>query len=321
MSGIAAKFIISAVVIVVSTVAGYGCRRLNWIGERASELIMTYVAVFGYSSVGFLTVWGTRLQGSDVILPIWAALHMVIMLFLGLGAAGWLTQDRAEKGLFALVAGTGNNGFTGGAFILYLLYGEEAMGLANIYIMLFMVVAVLVMYPLARHYAAENPKDSLSRLIIRSLFDWRSIGLPLVVVGIFLSANHVPRPEWIAQWHMVDILVYTITPLAFFGIGLRLHFSKVLPLMRMIVGLALMRFGVGALVGIGLAWLTGLTPWTLQGLRWNVYVVEAFVPTAITAVAIAHMFNLRPDEASALFVVNTGMYLVLVLPVVFWIYG
>jgi predicted permease len=52
-----------------------------------------------------------------------------------------------------------------------------------------------------------------------------------------------------------------------------------------------------------------------------VYVVQAFVPTAITSVAVANMFNLRPDEASALFVANTAMYLVLVLPVVFWLFG
>jgi predicted permease len=282
---------------------------------------MSFVAVFGYTSVGLLTVWGTRLQGSDVALPVWAALHMVLMIVIGLATAGWFARDRAERGLFAIVAGTGNNGFTGGAFVLYLLYGEEAMGLANIYIMLFLVVAVAVMYPLARHFADETPRSSLTRLILRSLFDWRSIGLPVVLGAMLLSAYGVARPGWIARARVVDILVYTITPLAFFGIGLRLHFSKVPHLLRLVAGLALMRFLVALGVGLAVAWLAQFTLWPITGLRWKVYVIESFVPTAITAVAIAHMFRLRPDEASVLFVVNTAMYLVLVLPVVFWVFG
>jgi predicted permease len=89
----------------------------------------------------------------------------------------------------------------------------------------------------------------------------------------------------------------------------------------MLIGLAVVRFGVAAAVGVALSWLTWLTPWPLHGLRWNVNVVESFVPTAVTMVAVANMFSLRPREASALFVVNTVMYLVLVLPVVFWIFG
>jgi hypothetical protein len=43
-------------------------------------------------------------------------------------------------------------------------------------------------------------------------------------------------------------------------------------------------------------------------------VVEAFVPTAVTMVAVANMFRLRPQEASIFFVVNTLMYLAFVLP-------
>jgi predicted permease len=321
MSPIAIKFIISATVIVVSTVAGYLCRRWNWVEARASERIMTFVAVAGYSSVGFLAVWGTTLHGSDAILPLWAALHAVLLTFLSLAVAGWFAEDRAEKGLFALTAGIGNNGFTGGAFVLYLLFGEEALGLANIYVMLFMGVAVLLMYPIAKHYASEVNPEPLSKLILRSLLDWRSIGLPMVLSAIVLSACKVTRPGWITNWHIVDILVYSITPLAFFGIGLRLRFSRIKPLMRMIVGLALMRFVVAALLGVALAYATWLLPWSLRDLRWNVYVIEAFVPTAITSVAVANMFNLRPDEASTLFVVNTAMYLILVLPVVFWLFG
>jgi hypothetical protein len=321
MSTLVLKFMVLSAAVLLATSAGYACRRLQRLSERVGERIMTLVAVAGYPAVGFLSVWGTVLHASDVVLPVMAAAHSVLMLFVSLAMAGWFTRDRREKALFALAGGVGNNGFTMGAFVLYLLHGEPGMGLANIYILLFMPVVVLVMYPLARHYAEEAPRTRLAALLWHSLFDWRSVGLPATAAAIALSALGVPRPEWVARWHAVDLLVYGVTPLAFFGIGLRLHFSRVLPLWRMLLGLALVRFGVCALAGVALAGLTWLTPWPIRDLRWEVYVIQAFVPTSVTMVAVANMFNLHPREASVLFVVNTAMYLVLVLPAVLWWFG
>ena len=232
-----------------------------------------------------------------------------------------MTPDARERSLFALAGGVGNNGFTMGAFVLYLLYGEPGMALANVYILLFMPVVVLVMYPLARRHSGARPQESLARLVLRNLLDWRSIGLPAVVAAMALSALEVPRPAWIASWRVVDILVYVFTPLAFFGIGLRLHLSRVLPLWRMIGGLALVRFPLAALAAVALAAATRWTPWPIEELRWNVYVIEGFVPSSVTMVAVANMFDLHPREASVLFVANTAMYLVLVLPVILRIFG
>jgi hypothetical protein len=208
-----------------------------------------------------------------------------------------------------------------GAFVLYLLYGEPALGLANIYFAFFVPMVIVVMYPLARHYATESPGRSLTSLIVSSLLDWRSLGLPLSLVAVVLSVGRIPRPTQVLTWHLVDALVYVITPLAFFGIGLRLQLSKVLPLTRALTWLACVRFLLGAAVALGLAWLTRFTPWPFHDLRWKVYVIEGFVPSAVTMVAVANMFGLRPREASVLFVGNTLMYLVLVLPIVFWIFG
>jgi predicted permease len=321
MSPVVLKFMLSSVVIVVAMLGGYWCRRTQRVSERVGERIMTLVGVFGYASVAFLSVWGTRWQTGDFLLPVLAALHVVGMVFLSLALSGLVTRDRPQKALFAIAGGTGNNGFTMGAFVLYLLHGEPGMGLSNLYILLFMPVAVLVMFPLARHYASEQPAGSAWALIRRSLLGWRSIGLPIALAGIVLSVLGVPRPAQVVSWHLLDLLVYTITPLAFFGIGLRLHLSKLRPLGRMLAGLAAVRFGLGLLVGLALAWLTRVTPWPVTGLRWDVFVVQSFVPTSVTMVAIANMFNLRPNEASVLFVVNTVMYLVLVLPLVWLMFG
>lgn len=316
MSPIILKFILSSAVIVAAMGSGYACGRLGWVRERVGESLMTFVGVFGYASVAFLSVWGTQLHAGDFLLPVLGAVHVVLMVFLALPLAGLVTKDKPEQALFAIAGGTGNNGFTMGAFVLYLLYGEPGMGLSNVYTLLFMPVLVLVLFPLARHYSSDKPAGSIGLLIRHSLFDWRSIGLPLALAAIALSVMGISRPSQVESWHLLDLLVYTITPLAFFGIGLRLHLSKIRPMARMLAGLTIVRFGLGLLTGLGLAWLTHFTPWPFTGLRWNVFLVQSFVPTAVTMVAVANMFHLRPNEASVLFVVNTVTYLLCILPLV-----
>jgi len=303
---------------VLATAAGYLVRRLRYLPQRAGEIIMTVVAVFGFPAVSFLSVWGTRLEPGDILLPAMAVAHVLVMLPLSLVVSRWASKDRSERGLFILAGVLGNNGFTMGAFVLYLLYGEQGMGLGNLYLLFFIPLVVVLIYPMARHYSTASPSLPMGRLMWRSVLDWRSIGLPATASAMVLSLLGVPRPWAVAQWHVVDILIYVITPLAFFSIGLRLHFSRVLPLWRMLAALAVVRFFLGAAAGVGLAWLM---PWPAGDLRWNVFVIEAFVPTAVIGVAVAGMFDLRPREASGLFVCNTLTYLVAVLPLVLWIFG
>jgi predicted permease len=321
MTDTAIRLTAAAGTVVASTVAGYACQRLKWAGDRTARVIMTFVGVLAYPMVGGLSIWGTTLQPTDIGLPLLASAHIVAMTFLALALARFVTHDRAETGLFAIAGGTGNNGFTMGAFVLYLLYGEPGMGLSNVYILLFTPTMVLLLFPLAQHYSDARPTTSMRKLIVKSLFDWRSAGLPVVLLGIVLSAMGVPRPPQFVAWHVLDVLVFTITPMAFFAIGLLLHLSRVRTVWRMLAGLAGVRFALGAAVGLILAWIASWTPLALHDLRCKVYVVQAFVPTSVTMVALANMFHLRPREASALFVVNTGMYLLLVVPVVLWLFG
>ena len=61
-----------------------------------------------------------------------------------------------------------------------------------------------------------------------------------------------------------------------------------------------------------LALLLGLRAWELPG---AVAVIQGFMPAAVNSVLIASLFGLNARMASALFVVNTAIFLVLVLPI------
>jgi predicted permease len=314
------KFILAAAIIVLGTGAGYFARRRRLLDEKVGEWIMVFVSVAGYPLVGFLSIWPMPLAMSDAWLPLLATMHVVIMTALGIAVGRALGKNRGETGIFAIASGLGNNLFTMGGLVVYLLYGLAGLGLVSIYSLAWTPIVILVIYPVARHYASGQPRQRLWRLMLQNLLDWRSIGLPITVAAMLLAAWRVPMPAQIGRWHMIDILVYTITPMAYFSIGLRLHASQFVPLRRLIIGLAGMRFIVALLVGVGLAQLTHLTPWPLEGMAWKVYVIEAFVPTAVTMAAVANMFGLKPREASVLFVANTIAYVAVVLPLVMWLF-
>ena len=298
--------------------AGYVSRRRG-VSEKLAEKLMWLVVVFGYPSVGLFAVWGTNLAGA-VWLPVLAAFYIVILTGVGLAFSRLLTRDRPLEGLFAIACGMGNTGFTMGAFLCYLLFGFDAIGLAAVYDLSWWLMLVCLMYPLARHYAAEKPPEGgLGLLIWRNVMDIRSLGLLATIAGLGLNLLHLPFPMAVRDQHVMDVLMFITSTLAFFSIGLRLHASHVRPIMRLIVGLGAMRFLVAPLVALGLWALTLLTPWPLTGIPRGVFHVESCIPTAVTMVAIANLFHLRPREASALFVVNTLSYLA-ILPALIWFF-
>lgn len=321
MSPVVPKFVVTLGLILGSTLAGYLARKSGRVPEPLARRLMTFVVVLGYTPVSFLSIWSLRLHAADLWLPVLATAHVVLMTLLCLPIGPLLARDRQELGLFRATAGFGNNGFTMGGFVIFLLYGVEGLGRVSIFGLAWTPTCVLIMYPIARHYSGQTAGMGLGRLMLRNVLDWRSIGLPVSIVAIFISLSDVPRPAFVARYRVMDCLVYSVTALVYFSIGLRLRGSYIAPLKKMIVGLAAARFALGPVVGLGLVYLTTLTAWPLVGVGRNVILIQSFVPVAVTTVAVANMFNLRPRESSVLFVTNTVLYLVAVLPLVLWIFG
>ena len=307
--------------IVAPLAAGYLARRFGWAPERLAQRMMTAVMVIGYPAGGFFSIWGMELHAADAWLPALGALHVALMAAVGLAIGRCVTSDRGEVGLIGIGSALGNTGFTLGGLVLYLLYGKEGLALMSIYCLMWMPLTVVLTYPIARHYASDRPNRSLGRLILRSIFDWRSIGLPVSLAAIWLSARGIQPPKAVATLRLVDIIIFVVTIAAFFSIGLRTHLDKVGELKKLIATVTAARFGLGLLVGWALALATLLTPWALTGISRNVFIIESFVPTAVTTVGVANMFDLKPREASVVFVANTLIYLVAVLPFVLWAYG
>lgn len=315
------KLVASALLIVVSLAAGYTAQKLRWLGESTARVVMTLVMIFGYSSVQFLAVWNAELSAELIWLPILGGANIVLMSLVGLSCARLATGDRAQMGVFSVASGAPNTGVTMGGLVLLALYGQRGLELMSIYCIMWMPLIVGVMYPIARHFSPTHRGGSLGRLMLRSVFDWRSIGLPMAVIGLTLNLSAVARPPVINHLYIMEALAAATTAAAYFAIGLHVQVRSVARMWRIILSLAVTRFILSGLVAAGLAWAVTMAG---GGLSWelrNVLVIEAMMPAAVATAAIANMFELRPAAASTLFVVNTLMFIVLVMPVLFWLFG
>ena len=193
------QLMISAGVIVGSMTAGYAARKLDWLGQRASKATMTVVMVAGYSSVVLLAIWNMPLRAEHAWLPVLGALNTGAVALLAMALAPLFARDRVERGLLSIHAGVANTGATMGGLVLLGLFGKEGLELGSFYFLMWMPFVVFVLYPIARHYSPTHAGGSLGRLMVRSVFNWRSMGLLMGLAGLTLSLCRVPRPAAIGR--------------------------------------------------------------------------------------------------------------------------
>jgi len=309
--------------IVISLLAGYGCRKLSMLGERTSRGLMTFIAVFGYALIQLFALWGLPLTRDLVFLPILGGANVLIMFAIGMILARKISTDAEERGIFAISSGLTNTGVTMGGLVLLAFYGEQALGWMSVYCIISMPIVIGIVYPLCRHYspAFKESGQKLGKLMLSSVFDWRSIGFGTAITGLVLNftLGHESRPAFVETYHIIDWIVYGTIVMAFFAIGLRTSLRHGKHIVRLIMMTALVRFILAGLVAIGLILIT-LAFFELSQFIINVILIESIMPVAVTMVAAANMFRLNTKVASTLFVVNTLMFLAFVLPVVYIIF-
>jgi len=312
---------VSIGLIVVGAVAGYLASNRGLVRESAAKPIMTVVTVVGYPLVGLMAIWGAPLQWSDGWLPLLGGVQATLMALIALAIGRKWFPDREERGLVGFSSGIGNHGVTMAGFAVYLLFGTDGLGISTVYAIYTFFALVLLSYTIAQRHSATERPCSLLRLMIGNLLHWRAMGLYTCTAAIVLTGLCVPAPPQFYTWHLLDICIYPLIIMSYFAIGLRLHLSHILEFKRAILCVIAVRHGVGLLLGMTLVALIGLTPWPLQDLSLKVVLLQSSVPTGVMGVAVANMFHIKPNEAAAIFVVSSVAYLIIGLPLLFWIFG
>lgn len=314
------KFIAIVLSITLAAAAGYFCRRRQWVSEGIAGPLMFHTVVFGWTPVSIVVLWSLELQWSLVALPIIGMLLPLAMAPVGFALLKLHRLDRASAGTFVVTCGLSNIGMTMGGFICYCLFGLPGLSYVQLYTMSWSLPFICCYYPIGRWFDQPGEVIDLA-FIFRTIFDRRSLPMVGAIVGLILNLYHVTMPPFIFRYHFIDLLLIPSVLLSFFAVGLQVHFADLSHRRPVHLSLSLAKFIIAPTISLGLLTLAGLLGANLPQLAWKVVVIEGFMPAAVFSVIISNLFHLNSRLASLMFLVNTILFLIFVLPILMVVFG
>lgn len=288
-------------VIVICLAAGLILQRLRHLPDNAAQVLNQYVICVALPALVLAELPKLRID-ANVIIPLgssWAAMTVSVILVLIL--ARFCNWSRDVKAVLLLLVPLGNTSFVGFPLVEALL-GERGLGYAIIYDQLgsFIAISSYGMFVLAYYSGgALTAKDLIKKLLTFPPF-----------IAVLIAASFIGRqyPEWLYQ--PLSRIGESLVPAVMVAVGLqwrlRLAMEDLLPL-----SLAL---ALKLAIAPALLW-SAFAAIGVNGLASHVSILEAAMPSMITAGALAVSHNLAPRLASS--IVGYGLLLSLVT-VPFW---
>jgi len=308
------RFILIVSGIVVATAVGYLTRKRDWLDESCAGPLMFYIVILGWTPASALVLWQLPLQWSLIALPVVSTLLPVCLAPFGYFFSRIHRLDSKSAGTFIVASGISNIGFTMGAFVCYCLFGMLGLGYANLFAATWAVPYVGFYYPLARRYGDPHARLDI-RFLLRTFFDIRALPVLGSVIGLAFNIIQLPFPGCIATFHLLDILIILSLLTSFAVIGLQIHFSHLARQKLLHASLATVKFVITPALTMFLMILAERIFGSLPVTARHVILIQSFMPTAIFTVVIANLFDLEPRLAGMLFLVNTVVFLAVVLPI------
>jgi len=247
-------------------------------------------------------------------LPAIAALFAVAITFISIAMARLHpSHTHPDRGAYTMGSCISNYGFTLGGFVCLIFFGETALAMQTVYIFPLVVFIYLVWFPIARYYGDGGEKVTPLRSFLMAFTDITTLPLAGTVVGLALKYfsqdyTFLARPAFLE--YVNKTLVWTGTAASMFTIGITLNLSSVGKYLKENVSVSVTKFLLGPLAGYALAKLFHADP-----MQVKVTVILTSVPVGLFASFASSIFGLNRNLANSLFVVNTGAYLVIILPI------
>jgi len=306
-------------VLVGGLTSGYLASNRFGVPEHLAKKIMTAVLVSFNWLIALFVIWRMQLSRQLIWLPIVGLCLMLTRTVLSTALFHFLKLDRRSRLTLILAGGLSNIGYTGGAFVCYALFGAVGLALANIYLLLSLPTFYLVFLPLLK-IRELRIKDSNAGFRLKEVLDPRCLAIPAVITAIILNLTNVKPPDFVLKFHIIDILVYTASSLSFFAIGLRVKLSRLKNYINLYFPLAAVKFILTPAAAFLIIWLLALTGRNLDGLVEKVIIVLSATPSAVLMVTMSNVFDLDGPLASALWVVTMATFVVIVVPVLFFVF-
>jgi predicted permease len=307
-------------VLVGGIVSGYLASSRFGLPEHFAKKIMTAVLVCFNWLISLLVIWPMQLSRQLIWLPVVGLVLILVITALSAGIFYFLEPDRKRRLTLVLAAGLSNTGYTGGAFVCYVLFGMAGLAMANIYLLLSVPAFYLFYLPYLKVRELRS-KDRNAELKFDFLLDFRLLPIPAIIVAIILNLTSIKSPAFIVKFHIVDILVYIASSLSFFAIGLRVKLSRLKNYINLYFLIAAVKFILTPAVAILIIALLVLVGQNLNDMVRKVIIILSATPSAVLMVTMSNVFDLDGPLASALWVVTMAIFVAIVVPVLFFLFA
>ena len=302
-----ASFILLQIMIIAPFTAGWALRRrFARPGEFTRKLIL-YNLLTVEPALVLWSTWGLSPDRDLAVLPLAGLLLAVVGWLLGVPIGAALGLAGKRRAAFHITSSLANHGFTMGGFVCFMLLGEKGLGLSFIFTAYFMPFIFLVVFPYAD--SARRGGADFARIAREFIRNPRNMPLYAIMVSLLLHALDVPRP---AVSFPLGALIAVSMSVYYFTLGMTFRPGEVRSAMRENACVALLKFAVVPALA---ALVLGTLP--LDPVVRAVIQVQAFMPAAVYSVITAVLYDLDAPFASGVFVVNTLLFLAVVLPVIF----
>ncbi|HSV97747.1 MAG TPA: AEC family transporter [Spirochaetota bacterium] len=302
-----ASFILLQILIVVPFAAGWALRRRFARPEEFTRKLILYNLISVEPALVLWSTWGLAPARDLAVLPLAGLLLAAAGWLLGVPIGTALGLSGRRRTAFHITSSLANHGFTMGGFVCFMLLGEKGLGLSFIFTAYFMPFIFLVVFPYAN--SARRGGTGFARLAREFIRNPRNMPLYAILVSVLFHTLGVPRPDFAFP---LEALIAVSMSVYYFTLGMSFYPGEVRGAMRENACVALLKFVVVPALA---ALVLGMLP--LDPAVRAVIQIQAFMPAAVYSVITAVLYDLDAPFASGVFVVNTLLFLAVVLPLIF----
>jgi predicted permease len=297
---------------------GYFAATRLRLDEDAAKKLMHFVMVVLNWPATLVAIWQMDMRWSVLAVPAMGVVLLIVSSVCSLAAFRMHSLDTRGRLTAIMAGGLANLSHTGGAFVCYALFGLDGYALGQLYLVLWLPAVYIIWIPILKAYE-RRVLGRGTGFNSRDLIDARLMGMWGITAGLVLNLSHVEAPTVLTRWYVMDPFIYAASGLSFFAIGMRLSLSRLRHYIPLYFTLAVVKFVLTPASAAAILWITAEGV-GLSGLAKNVIMVQSAAPCAVLMATMANVFDLDGRMGSALWVVNTAMFALIVTPVLFFIY-
>ena len=302
------RYLVFQLFIILPFILGYFFKKKYPQAENNVKKIVKLNLLTFQSLLFFLSCLKLQLNRSLVVLPISGMLIVITGFVIGMCFVrifSFLYEDRVN---FQISASLGNHGFTMGGFICYLILDEIGLNYSVLFVSYFTFYFSFFLFPYARSKSKSNLQNNFG--ILSYIIQDYNLSFVFIVSGLIL--NYFGLKAEYFSFIPLNLILYISVSIQFFSLGLTFHFNSIGQYIKAHVVLGSIKFLLLPFFVISVLHFTNFSE-----IIEKVIIIEAFMPVAVFSVITSALFDHNTRYASSLFVVNTLVFIVIVLPFIF----